>query len=104
MSFSTPKPTHNVSVEIQETLIEKGLKSRQSCPNIQANTTFSQKQEKTKHSNSSISLNLNSPTEKRPLNQTKELNFGSDSSTILGVFDIKIVIKTPNGRKLTQFV
>ena len=46
MSFSTPKPTHNVSVEIQETLIEKGLKSRQSCPNIQANTTFSQKQEK----------------------------------------------------------
>ena len=104
MSFSTPKPTHNVSVEIHETLIEKGLKSRQSCPNIQANTMVSQKQEKTKHSNSSISLNLNSPAEKRPLNQTKELNFGSDSSTILGVFDIKIVIKTPNGRKLTQFV
>ena len=104
MSFSTPKPTHNVSVEIHETLIEKGLKSRQSCPNIQANTTVSQKQEKTKHSNSSISLDLNSQTEKRPLNQMKELNFGSDSSTILGVFDIKIVIKTPNGRKLTQFV
>ena len=93
-----------MSVEIHETLIEKGLKSRQSCPNIQANTTFPQKQEKTKHSNSSISLDLNSPTGKRPLNQTKELNFGSDSSTILGVFDIKIVIKTPNGRKLTQFV
>ena len=104
MSFSTPKPSHNVSVEIHETLIEKGLKSRQSCPNIQVNTTFPQKQEKTKRSNSSISLNLNSPTEKRPLNQTKELNFRSDSSTILGVFDIKIVIKTPNGRKLTQFV
>ena len=104
MSFSTPKPTHNVSVEIHETLIEKGLKSRQSCPNIQANTTFSQKQEKTKHSNSSISLNLHSPNERSPLNQMKELNSGSDSSTILGVFDIKIVIKTPNGRKLTQFV
>ena len=104
MSYSTPKPTHNVSVEIHETLIEKGSKSRQSCPNINGNPTFSQKEEKPNHFTSSTSLNLHSAIENRPMNQTKELNFGSDSSTILGVFDIKIVIKTPNGRKLTQFV
>ena len=83
-----------VSVEIHETLI-RGFKSRKSCPDIQACLTFKEKKGKITHSISSVSLNSKLDSLKLPPeNIKKNTDFGSDS--ILGVFDIKIIIKTPN--------
>ena len=89
---SSPK-SPNVSVRIHETLIH-GLKCRQSCPNIDACLTLT---EKKKRKISSASLNLQSTS---TMKQKNESGFGSD--TILGVFDIKIIIETSSSKNLNS--